>query len=131
MARAPILVATGSAENQETLLAALGSFSLRDAAVVAHDADGAIAYLKDGEQALPTLVLLDELEDEAAVLALMRTESRLRHTPVIVLSSDSANVARAYEAGANSFIRKPTSRSHLNEALYQIIRYWVFLNQSA
>ena len=131
MARAPILLATASAGNQETLLAALGSFSLRDAAVVARTAADAITYLKDEEQAVPTLVLLDELENDAAVLALMRTESRLRRTPVIVLSPSNANAARAYEAGANSFIRKPTSRSHLNEALYQIIRYWVFLNQSA
>jgi CheY-like chemotaxis protein len=135
MTRAPILLATDHNEDQELILRALASFSLRDAAVIASDMDGAAAFLSDDEQPAPALVIVDARLPKGggvALLSLLRTVPRLKRTPAIMLCgpADADCVQQAYDAGANSVIRKPASRSHFSEAVNHVIRYWMFLNQS-
>src|SRR5579862_4849076 len=76
----------------------------------------ALAYLKGGKQfenrsehPFPNLVVLDlklPFVNGFDVLASMREEQELRRLPVIVLTSSNhpADVKRAYDLGANSFL---------------------------
>src|SRR5438445_793156 len=67
------------------------------------------------------------------VLAWMRNEQKLRRVPVIVLSSSNqpADVKRAYDLGANSFLAKPVAFEALVNLVKGINQYWLTLNQGA
>jgi DNA-binding response OmpR family regulator len=66
------------------------------------------------------------------VLEWMRKERKLRRVPVIVLSSSNrpADVKRAYELGANSFLVKPVAFEALLDLVKGINHYWLSLNRS-
>ncbi len=69
-------------------------------------------------EARPDVVLLDLIMPDLSgfdILALMRSDSALAHTPVIVLtaSTDAPAKLRALELGANDFLAKPVDPSEL------------------
>jgi two-component system response regulator len=102
---------------------------------------------EDGEQALrrllgppeargpsPDLVLLDlklPKIDGHQVLERIRGDVRTRRLPVIVLTSsaEEADLARSYDLGANSYVRKPVEFDAFVEAARQVGAYWLVLNQ--
>jgi len=108
---------------------------------VVSDGEEALAYLKGSEQfknrdkhPFPTLVLLDlklPRVNGFDVLTWMKTEQNMRRLPVIVLSSSThqADVKRAYELGANSFLVKPVAFEALVGLAKGIDQYWISLNQ--
>ncbi len=110
---------------------------------VVDDGEQAQAYLKGADQfqnrdkhPFPTLVVLDlklSLVNGFDVLAWMRNEQKLRRVPVIVLSSSNqpADVKRAYDLGANSFLAKPVTFEALVNLVKGISQYWLTLNQGA
>jgi len=110
---------------------------------VVSDGEEAIAYLA-GQQRfgdrekhpLPELVLLDLKMPRVngfEVLHWMRREEKYRRVPVVVLSSSNheADVQRAYEAGANSFLVKPVDFNALVEMVKSLHRYWLTFNHGA
>lgn len=83
-----------------------------------------------GPQLSPDLILLDinmPKLDGIAVLVRLRGERRTRMTPVVMLTSSSRpeDVARAFEAGANSYLVKPIESSHLLQVVGDMARYWL------
>lgn len=110
---------------------------------VVNDGEEAIAYLK-GEQRfgdrakhpLPKVVLLDLKMPRVSgfeVLSWMRLEPSMRRVPVVVLTSSNheADVQRAYEAGANSYLVKPVGFHSLVDLVRTINDYWLSLNEAA
>lgn len=105
------------------------------------DGDEAIAYLAGsgsyGDRTahpLPQLVLLDlKLPRRTGfdVLEWIRGRDELHALPVIVLSSsrDRDDIARAYRAGANSYLVKPTSLRQLTERVRSLCEYWFSHNE--
>jgi len=105
------------------------------------DGDQAIAYLRgaskygDREQyPLPRLVLLDLKMPRVngfEVLDWMRREEKFRRVPVVVLTSSNheADVKRAYDAGANSYLVKPVGFDALVELIKAVHYYWLNLNE--
>lgn len=82
------------------------------------------------EGALPDLILLDlnlPRKDGRQVLAEIREDARLRHVPIVVLtSSDSpADIMRSYQLGANSYIVKPNDLHAYRDAVDAIRNYWL------
>jgi two-component system response regulator len=82
----------------------------------------------------PDLILLDlglPGVDGFEVLRQVRAEERTRRVPVIVVSSseDEADVRRAYEEGANSFISKSDSPEKTLQRLRLLPVYWLELNR--
>jgi len=78
---------------------------------------------------LPGLILLDlnmPRVDGREALAQIKSDPTLKHIPVVVLTTSSAevDVARAYQAGCNSFIQKPGSFGALVEIASTLGRYW-------
>jgi len=105
------------------------------------DREEALAYLKGAdrfanrsEHPFPNLVLLDlklPRVNGFDVLAWVRQEQRLRRLPVIVLTSSGheADVKRAYDLGANSFLIKPVAFEALVKLAEGIKQYWLGINQ--
>ena len=99
---------------------------------VAHDGAEALDMLfrEDGLQLNPDLILLDinmPKLNGLEVLARLRGEPRTRFTPVVMLTSStqSEDIARAYHAGANSYLSKPINTSRMLELVGEMTRYWL------
>ena len=110
----------------------------RFAANLHHVPDGeeCMAFLrKQGRYAgvpTPDLVLLDlnmPKKDGAEVLADMIADERLRHLPVIVLTTSraDADVQKMYGLRCSSYIVKPVDFEKLVDAIRIIGRYWFTL----
>jgi two-component system response regulator len=88
-----------------------------------------------GKHRLPTLVLLDlklPRMDGLELLQRMRADPRLRRQPVVILtsSSEEQDIAKSYDSGANSYIRKPVDFEQFSAAIRQLGLYWLVLNES-
>lgn len=94
--------------------------------------DRAIERLDSG--APLDLVLLDLSlpgADGFAILKRLRADERTRRVPVIVVTSsqEPADVRRAYELGANSFVSKSDSPEKTLQRLRLLPIYWLELNR--
>lgn len=83
---------------------------------------------------LPQLVLLDlrlPKVDGIEVLQRLRADPRTRRLPVVIMTSsnEEADLARAYDNGANSYVRKPVDFEHFVEAVKMLGLYWLILNE--
>lgn len=109
---------------------------------IVRDGDEALHYLSgQGEHTdrkrhpLPSLILLDiKLPKRSGleVLEWVRNQSDLKRIPVIMLTSsqETADINRAYELGANSYIIKPVGCDGLLEMVKGIGAYWMILNRT-
>lgn len=81
---------------------------------------------------LPDLVILDlnlPRKDGRAVLREMKSDERLRHIPVIILSSSGADrdLIDAYALGANCFVTKPSDLDDYFATVRGIRAFWLGL----
>ena len=109
---------------------------------VVRDGESALDYLLGkGEYAdrnrypLPELVLLDlNLPKYSGfeILEKLGSQPNLSRLPVIVLTSStkSADINRAYDLGANSYLVKPDSFEDLVKLVDGINLYWLLFNHS-
>jgi len=109
-----------------------------------------IQRVRDGEEALdflfcrgqyqtrkvanaPRLVLLDlklpKIEG-LEVLRQIKTDSRTRAIPVIVLTSskEEQDLVDSYQSGVNSYIQKPVNFSDFQDVVRQLGMYWLLVN---
>jgi len=111
-----------------------------------------VVALKDGAQALdfvfgrgefegrnsndvPVFILLDlklPKVDGFEVLRRLREDSSTAFIPVIVFTSslEERDIENAYRLGANSYVRKPVVFDDFVDAVRQIGKYWLYLNES-
>jgi CheY-like chemotaxis protein len=99
----------------------------------------ALQYLRgDGSFrgiALPDVILLDlklPKMDGHEVLSKIKTDERLLHIPVIVLTTSDAEVDkdRAYRLHANSYLVKPLDAEQFNKMVQDMSLYWGMWNRS-
>ncbi len=107
MAEGPVLVVDDDAVSRHVLTSALGQAGMAWVAA----ASGAEA-LKEVERARPSVVLLDLVmpsPDGYQILRILRARADTRDVPVVVLTALDADdeIARAFDAGADDFLRKP------------------------
>jgi|SRR5579859_4722910 len=100
---------------------------------VAADGQEALNYLRQREsyagESLPDLVLLDlnlPRVNGHEVLQKMKNDPRLKHIPVVVLTSskNEEDVLKAYDAYANCYVTKPTDWSEYSSAIQSIGDFW-------
>ena len=108
-------------------------FAVTDGDAAVDYIGGAGAYADRTRHPLPELILLDlKLPRRSGfeVLGFIRGQDATRHTPVVMLTSSSqhADIQRAYEAGANSYLVKPVGRDALIEMVRSLKAYWIKLN---
>lgn len=101
----------------------------------------AVAYLKgegvyiDRRQyPLPFLLLLDLKLPRLSgheVLKWLREQPLLKRLPVVVLTSSKqpADINRAYELGANSYLVKPVVFEEFAALMQQLQMYWLMLSE--
>lgn len=109
-----------------------------------------IVWVKDGEEALdflhargnfsdrvnghlPKVILLDLKMPKVnglEVLEEIRSSARLKHLPVVILSSSNQerDLIESYNLGVNSYIVKPVEFDKFIDAVNQIGLYWLLLN---
>lgn len=116
----------------------------------AKDSRNRVVVVRDGAEALdwlfkrnqherrsdpdPALILLDidvPSVDGLEVLRQIREDARTRVLPVVVLTAggEVADLVRAYELRANSFIRKPFNFARYVEVIRHLGYYWLDLNE--
>jgi CheY-like chemotaxis protein len=108
---------------------------------VVRDGEQAINYLtgdppySDRDSSpLPAVILLDLKLPRVSgheVIKWLRAQPDLRRIPIVVLTSskESADVNRAYDLGANSYLVKPVQFDALLEMVKNIDVYWFVLNE--
>lgn len=131
-----------SPEDEELTLRALARSGLPIGTTVARDGEEALDYLfGEGEHegrdlsVMPNLILLDLKLPKVSGLNILRRLRAAEHTrliPVVVLTSsdEDGDILRAYELGANSYLRKPVQSERFVEAVRQLGLYWLDLNEA-
>lgn len=96
---------------------------------VAEDGVAAMAYLRRqppyGHARHPDLMLLDlnlPKKDGREVLAEVKSDPGLRHIPVVVLTTSSADedILRSYDLHANAYVQKPVNLSRFMQVVQSI-----------
>ena len=117
----------------------LTKFALKKAKMVnnvsvAIDGEDAMAFPrregKHAEAPRPDLVLLDinlPKKSGMEVLAEMKTDDGLRRIPVIILTTSEAeaDIIKAYDLHANSYVAKPVDLGQFMEAIRSLDDFWL------
>ncbi len=112
--------------------------ALKDAKVlneiyVARDGVEAMQFVhKEGSFAnapVPDLILLDlnlPKKDGREVLAEIKKDPKLRHIPVVVLTTSKADedIIKTYDLHANAYITKPVDLSRFVEIMHALEQFW-------
>lgn len=137
-----VLLVEDNRDDEALALRALDKHSMASEIIVARDGVEAMDFLFcTGRYATrnaviqPRVVLLDlklPKRDGFEVLQAMRDHPRTRRIPVVVLTSslEQEDMIRAYNFGANSFVRKPVELASFVEAVGQLGLYWLTVNQT-
>jgi CheY-like chemotaxis protein len=136
-----VLVIDDSAQDVALIAAAFADLGTPPRIVSVEDADQAEAYLLGtGAYAdrrscpLPDLILLDiqiPVRDGLEILQWIRSrDASWRQVPIVMLttSHDYAEIRRAYDLGANSFMVKPTGFAELRDLVRDVAHYWLVRN---
>lgn len=126
--RVPIMIADDDPEDRQLIEEALRESRLLNEIVFAVDGEDLMAKLHES-RTLPGLILLDlnmPRKDGREVLSEIKKNPKLRHIPVIVLTTSKAeeDIYRTYDLGVNSFITKPVTFTALVEVIRDIAHYW-------
>ena len=110
---APLLVVDDDALSRLVLTRALEQAGFKYEAIGSGDA--AVAWLAKNRASLVLLDLMMPPPDGYSVLRIMRGDPSMRDVPVVVLTGVDAEeeVSRAFEMGADDFVRKPFKTAEL------------------
>jgi CheY-like chemotaxis protein len=128
-----ILLVDDSEEDHLLVKAALKECGVDNPVETASSVDSAIARLAGG--APPALVFLDlqmPLKDGLQLLSWIRGRKEAwSRLPVVMLTTSHADaeIRRAYDLGANSFLVKSTGYDELCDMLRRACSYWLELNR--
>lgn len=122
-----VLLVEDNANDVELTLSALRRAKLRNRVHVARDGVEALEFLKTH---VPDLILLDlnlPMVDGRELLERIKVEERLRHIPVIVVTSSEVedDVARSYRLNANAYVMKPIDPAAFLKAVNAIGAFWL------
>ncbi|HRF58846.1 MAG TPA: response regulator [Fimbriimonadaceae bacterium] len=135
-----VLLIEDDPSDERLTLNALHRNNIMNEVVVAYDGAEALDFLHGrgkfaGRDASihPSVIILDlKLAGMSGLefLRELRSDAHTRVIPVVVLtaSENSDDVVAAYEAGANSFVRKPTDSREYSEMVLNLGMYWLLLN---
>jgi CheY-like chemotaxis protein len=137
-----ILLIEDSANDEALVTIALKRQPLPYELVVARDGEEGLDCLLSAQRdhderssSLPSFVLLDlklPKMNGLDVLREIREKPGMRTLPVVIWSSscETADLQRAYQLGANSYVQKPTQFEEFSNAIHELASYWFKLNRS-
>lgn len=141
MSGTAILLVEDDANDVILIRRAFAKAEIKNPVYTVEDGDAAVAYLAGegtyadrGDHPLPGVVLLDlklPRRSGLEVLEWVRHSPTLRRLPIVVLTSsrESADVNRAYDLGANSYLVKPVGFDALTDLVRILQGYWVGWNE--
>lgn len=113
---------------------ALASSGLPAQLQAVRDGVEALAYLRQegsfADAVQPDLILLDlnmPRKGGIEVLQDLRSDDKLKHIPVAVLTTSDAreDILKAYSAGANCYISKPVSLDEFLQVVQELKHFWL------
>lgn len=128
--RGTILVVDDDADDRMFVRRALRTVAGDLHVAEAVDGEQALIYLRDTSRPFPDLVLLDlkmPRMDGFETLAAIRRDPLLLHRPVVAIfttATDPESVRKAYRAGANAYVAKPSSMGSLTDMMAGVVRHW-------
>ena len=135
-----ILLVEDNPDDIALMLHALNDNRIANPVVVAEDGEQALQTLfgtnEQAESGVPALILLDlnlPKRNGLEVLRELRSHPDTRLVPVVILTSslEPSDRLNAYQAGANSYLRKPVDFDEFVHVAQQVGSYWLGLNQPA
>lgn len=133
-----ILVVEDNDDDVVLIQAAFSEGKVVNRLIFVRDGEEAMTYLrKQGAYVatpMPGIVLLDinmPKKNGFEVLADIKTDPRLRALPVVMLtvSDREEDIARSYEQGACSYIRKPVSLTRFIAIVKEFELYWSLVSK--
>ena len=136
-----IFLVEDNPDDEALTLRALKKNNIANEVVVARDGAEALDYMfGEGKYAgrnvtdLPALILLDLKLPKVSgleVLQRLRADPRTVMVPVVILTSsrEERDLMAGYRRGTNSYIHKPVDFDQFTEAVRQLSRYWLLLNE--
>jgi two-component system, response regulator len=135
-----ILLVEDNERDVELTLAALDEHNLANEVVIARDGAEALDYLyhrgkfAGHANGLPVVVLLDlkmPKVDGLEVLRQMRSDSALKHVPVVMITSsrEEQDLVNSYQLGVNAYVVKPVDFHKFVESIKQIGFFWAVVNE--
>lgn len=141
MTAKPVLLVEDNPSDIELTRRALQKSRIANPLLVVEDGVEALDYLfgrgphagRDPAE-FPALILLDlklPRVDGLSVLKELRADPRTRRAPVVILttSNEEQDMAKSYDLGVNSYVRKPVDFSQFASAVEQLGLYWLVLNE--
>jgi two-component system, response regulator len=136
-----ILLADDNPTDAELTIRALEIGGVTQQVVWVQDGEAALHYVfRQGVYAQrvsgnPRLMLLDlhmPKIDGLDVLAQIKADPKTRSTPVVIMSSSDqeSDMARSYEAHANSYIVKPVDFKQFTDQVSLLGQYWTRINRA-
>lgn len=135
-----ILIVEDNPTDAELMVRVLRRAKVANAITVVEDGAEALDYLLGTgahsdrpNHGTPRAVLLDLKLPKLSgleVLRHIRSDDRLRHLPVVVVtsSSEEPDIAEAYRLGVNSYVVKPVEFERFAEAMTHVGLYWMLVN---
>jgi hypothetical protein len=134
----PILVVEDNPMDLDFMLQAFEESNVANPIHICRDGEEALQFIEThvapDDPDLPLLVLLDlrlPKVDGIEVLRKARQHPVWKQIPFVVVttSHENADISRAYELGANSYIVKPVDFNSFTEVVKSIKVYWLLTNQ--
>ncbi|UNK48950.1 response regulator [Lysobacter sp. S4-A87] len=135
-----ILLAEDSHADAEMAIDALRDANLVNPIVHVEDGVEAMDYLHrrgrfaDRPEGHPAVLLLDikmPRMDGLEVLQQIRSDDKLRHTPVVILSSsrEESDLAAGWNLGVNAYVVKPVDGDQFFQAVKVLGKFWAVINE--
>ena len=136
-----ILLVEDSAADAEMTMDALREAKLANPIIHVEDGVEALDCLfqrgvwADRPLVIPAVVLLDikmPRLDGIEVLREIRSNERLQHVPVVILSSsrEEGDLARSWDLGVNAYVVKPVNAQQFFNAVQTLGQFWAVMNES-
>lgn len=109
--------------------------SLTDKYTWLKDGEEALDYFAEKSNSIPKVVLLDVKMPKVngfEVLEQLRKDDRTKDLPIVMYSSSvqESDIKKAYELGANSYLKKPETLNDMKSLFIQVFQYWVLYNKN-
>ncbi|WBX92887.1 response regulator [Pseudoxanthomonas mexicana] len=136
-----ILLAEDSLADAEMAIDALREANLANPIVHVEDGVEALDYLlrrgahAQREEGQPSVLLLDikmPRMDGLEVLKHIRGDEKLKHLPVVILSSsrEESDLARSWDLGVNAYVVKPVDIDQFFQAVKTLGTFWAVINET-
>jgi len=129
-----ILIADDDDDDRFLMQSALDEYGISNPTTFVKDRLALLNYLHQNNQTTVGLILLDlnmPRMDGREVLKILKSETKFRKIPVVVMTTSQAreDIEDCYTLGANCYIVKPSSFDAFNDTIFTLIKFWIDLSQ--